>query len=326
MQIKYHPKGMSNVELIEFAQLEAKHHARSVSEAEVYGAGKYLRKYGFYPNFLPIRVYITHGPSQWDFVENRLFPPHHNFNGFFSDRLVLDFRKRSDKKAFKIISPFAYCRRVNNIQQSPDAKGSLFFFAHSTKWIDFETDNNKVLEMINKLPVEFFPISVCMYYDDILKGRHKFFINQGIPVFTAGNWKNPCFIDNFYEILRNFKYSISNSIGSYIYYSVDLNIPFSIIDAKPKLVENELIKDYLRDEYFLNYQQSQRNYSLFKGEFISITQDQKDIATEELGMKDGISRFKFSILLYKSYFKYAFNLLISFLKKKFKIFQWFFQK
>jgi len=300
MQIKYNPKGMNKDELLEFVQLEAPIHPRSVSEAEVYGAGKYLRKYGNYPKSWPIKVYVSHGPSQWDFVEPRLIPSYHNYNAFFSDRLVQDFKNKSHKKVFKILAPFVMCRRLNNIQQAVDVKGSLFFFAHSTEWTDFKTNYEKILAEFEKLPKEFLPISVCMHFMDIKRDRHHFFIDKGIPVFTAGNWKNPFFADNFYEIIRHFKFTLTNSISSNIFYSIEMGIPASFIDVEPEITENTE-KEFMGEENPIKkHKQMQRNYRIFSGIHTSITDEQKQITIEELGLVDGISRINFSFLLYYS--------------------------
>lgn len=319
MQIKYSPKGMSKDELFAFVQLEVPIHPRSVSEAEVYGAGKYLRKYAYYPKIWPIKVYVSHGPSQWDFVEPRLFPSYHNYNAFFSDRLVQDFKKKSQKKVFKILAPFVICRRMNNIQQAADAKGSLFFFAHSTEWTDFKTNYEKILAEFEKLPKDFLPVSVCMHYMDIKKDRHHFFIDKGIPVFTAGNWKNPNFADNFYEIIRNFKYTLTNSISSNIYYAIEMGIPVSFIDVEPEITQNA-VKEFMGVENPIKkHKQMQRNYRIFSSIHTAITDEQKQITIEELGLIDAVSRIKFSRILY-------YSLILDFYKKTFYLFKYTYKK
>jgi hypothetical protein len=304
---KFSPEGFTADEIITFAELEKPIISFSATEAEVYGAGKQIRSWGFYPSFLPLRIYMPHGPSQLDGVEERLLDTNWPAYFFHSDRLIKDWKAKKKNKAYKIISPAVMYRRLSGLKQSPNAKGSLFFYAHSHAWADFEQENDKILDLLNNLPDAYHPVSVCFHFADVERGRHQFFIEKGYSVFSAGNWKNPYFIENIYEIMRNFKFTITNTVGSNIFYSIDLGLPVAFIDAIPKLSWSTDKERVHQNDPLTKHKQRNKVVSLFFGAGLTITEEQKKLVTEELGLENGIGRLKFSLILYRTLFIFLFK-------------------
>jgi hypothetical protein len=82
------------------------------------------------------------------------------------------------------------------------------------------------------------PISICLHFRDIeLYGKQ--FRDHGFSVFTAGDSRQSGngFVKNFYDILSRHKYSCSNEIGSYTFYSIEMGIPFFICGPESKSIK-----------------------------------------------------------------------------------------
>ena len=290
---------MNEEELQFHSALEQKISKHSFEDTERYGIGKYLKKYGFYPTSFPVLFHTMHGPSQWDVVTPHMLNSKSEIFGFYSKRLVDDWKTKSDKKVYLLKSPnYIYAKKV---KRNPSANGSVFFHSHSTFWTDRYTNYDIVFSELNKLPKEFYPISVCMHFVDIQKGLHLPYIEKGYPVFTAGNWNHPFFMENFYEIIRNFKYAISNSIGSNVFYCVDFGLPFSVIKGYPKIVKNT-DNNIKTTKPNIEHKQYQKNLKLFTGIHNQISIEQLKLVNEELNPEGALSRLQLSFVLYRALF------------------------
>lgn len=272
--------------------------------AEVYSFGKYIRKYAYYPSFFPLYCYTDHGAGEYfDQIakhEIESTAPVQFYNSPISTEL---FKKVSNKPCYTMLSPFVICRRMNKIEQSKNAKGTLAFPSHSTPDIDLVSDIEGYIEELKKLPEEFQPVSVCLHMHDINKGQHKIFMKHGFPVYTAGHALDCRFAERFYDILKNFKYTTSNLIGSYTYYSIEMGIPFSIYGNDPEYYNNA-DANLEKGEY--KYKESdgyQSFYKLLGGLNKKVTPEQKEFVERNLGIYDGLSRFEMAKVLYLAYFK-----------------------
>lgn len=291
-----------SIKLIEKANKKDEFLADTLIESERYGHGYILRKFGLYPQSLPLNVLIPHGPSQWDFAAPQIFDYRVSSIGFYSQRFIDQVQKNNTfKHVFKIISPFAYYRKANKILPSKSAKGSLFFYAHSTFWTDIDTSFDELLFKFKEMPSEYQPIEICMHFVDIQKGLHEKFLEHGYKVYCAGHWENKFFIKNFYEIITNYKYTFSNIIGSYTFYSVECGIPFSLIDLKvtiSKNIDENIIKSGMS---LFDHKQHIKCIKLFSGIHINISRQQKELVYEELGLIGSISRLECAYFLYLGY-------------------------
>lgn len=272
--------------------------------AEVYSFGKHIRNYGFYPQMLPLHIYTDHGVGHYSDEISKHELEHDAYCQFYhSAKSVDEYKKVSEKPCYVLLSPFVMCRRKNQIIQSKTAKGTLAFPAHTTPEIDDFSDIELYIKQLKEMPEEFQPVCVCLHMHDINKQQHKIFEKHGIPVYTAGNAFDQRFAERFYEILKNFKYTTSNIIGSYTYYSVEMGIPFSIYGNKPIFMNNS-DPNLEKGEYKLDENNEyQRVFKLFEGLNKEITRQQRELVEENLGIKDCISRFKMVQILYAAYFK-----------------------
>lgn len=139
-------------------------------------------------------------------------------------------------EAICIGNPFMELRRKKSIEKDENAKGTILFPVHSTDLIKVKLNWIKYIEKVKSLPDEYQPISVCLYFKEILNGVDEIFLKEGISVYCAGHYYDPEFFMKFYNILKKFKYSSSNSFGSYALYSIEMGIPFFLFS------DNDTIK------------------------------------------------------------------------------------
>lgn len=265
---------------------------------EVYGLGKYIRKYGYYPKWLPLCVYTDHGPreqkpSKADLESTAPVQMFHSPNS------VKHWKKVSKKPCYCYFSPFVYYRRSHGISLDSKAKGTIAFPAHTTPLIDDISDIQNYIDDLQKIPEEFQPISVCLHMHDINKGLHKKFIAAGFPVYTAGHAYDHDYIERFYSIIKQFKYGTSNTFGSYVFYCIELGIPFSIIGSKQQYINksdpNVPIGLYDPNKECALYREAS---DLFMGIYNEINQIQHEYVKFHLGLDGAISRKKMATVLY----------------------------
>lgn len=286
--------------------------------SEVYSFGSLLRDFAFFPKKLSLNVYSEHGIGTPNIGLNEI----NNDAAFmfvFADDKLKNYKEKTNKPVYKILSPFVWYKKKNKIKQSPDAKGTLVFPVHSIPEEDTLLDWDKYIEQLKSLPEKMHPICACFHMHDINKEEkiYKKFMDAGISVYTAGNVFDVRFAQRFYDILKNFKYTSSNTIGSYAFYSVDFGIPFFIYGNEPsyKNVSNPyhgnenagVGKIYNVSSYEEIYNRQQKFVISPFDEEITITKEQKTLADYCLGINNHISRFKMCFLLYWAFLKYTFT-------------------
>ena len=269
--------------------------------------GKWIREYSHYPKFLPLCIYTDHGPMTLGIMKQEL-ESGAPYQFYHSPSLVKKWKEITKKEAFVLYSPYIYCRKRLGISRSANAKGTIAFPAHSTVDIDDILDIEVYIKQLLMLPREFQPISVCLYYSDIKKNQHKIFQKYNIPVYTAGYYFDERFAERLYNILKNFKYATSNVAGSYLYYAVEMGIPFSIFGQKQKLFNKS--DPNLDKGEFDPYKLSalhRKVHKMFSGLQTKITSEQKEFIEINLGLKDGVKPSQLRHILFKALFKWLFS-------------------
>ena len=188
------------------------------------------------------------------------------------------------------------------MKAKPGARGTLAYPSHSLPDIDDVSDVEKYIRDLRTLPDEYQPVVVSLHYHDINKGRHRIFLDSGIPVYTAGTPHDYRFTERFYSILSNFKYTTSNFLGSYIFYSIEMGIPFFFHGDKP--VFKKAIHNNEADFNFKAVGNSINSgdyiYELFNNKQGHITNEQKKFVHNQLGLIEGTGRMKLATLLYSA--------------------------
>lgn len=271
--------------------------------SEVYSFGKHYRNYGFYPEKKPLLVYSEHAVDNPNVGLNEI---ENDANAMlvFSKEKYDKYKKISNKPCYIITNPMVWYRKSNNIAQTGNAIGTLAFPVHSTPKTETIFDIKSYITDLKKMPENMQPVCACLHMHDINNGQYKIFLDNNIPVYTAGNAYDIKFAQRFYNILKNFKFACSNTIGSYAYYSVEMGIPFSLFGKTPKYINiddpNLPEGEYKIEEmdYYIKF------CNLFNGIHTSITKEQQEHVMNRCCSPYGISRLKLFQILWTSYLKY----------------------
>jgi hypothetical protein len=276
--------------------------------AEVYSFGKHLRKYGFYPKWLPLCVYTDHAPGAYGEPFEHELESTAPAQLYHSPYRVEKWRSVSEKPCYCYYSPFVYFRKTNHINKSDDASGTIAFPSHGTVTLEDTSNIQDYINHLKGLPDQFQPVGVCLHMNEILKGSHIEYIEAGFDVFTAGHNFDDSFAERFYSIIKKFRYATSNIVGSYAYYCVEMEIPFFLSGEPPKYVNkgdhNIPLGNY---DPYKEYELYRKAYDLFSGVTTSISIEQKNFVTTSLGLHSGISRLQMAKVLYSSFFRCVLN-------------------
>lgn len=278
--------------------------------AEVYSIGKCLRDTTGYPSFLPLNIYTQHGPNG---SAGGKIPEHEYKNNTYcllvSSSSSKKYGDTTPKKTIQYEYPIITYRRKHGINQANDARGTIVFPDHSIPGFNVNFDYDDFCNELNNLSEEYKPVCICLHYHDINKGQHKEFIKRGFPVYSAGTPYSNDYIDKFYNILKNFKYSMSNAIGSHVYYSIEMGIPFSLIGKRPNYYNESFGGQAMGDfDIFKRYPEMVSLYKLFCNTPRNrITLEQKIYVYKALGIGEGVKGKKLGIILWIAYLKYFFS-------------------
>jgi len=262
----------------------------------VYSIVYWLKDYAFYPKKFPLCSYVEHGISFYDKIFKEETENDAPLILKYSPRLIDLYKKESIKPVYCIVNPYIHYRKKNKI-----AKGTLFFPGHSVSYIDDLTDWRYFISNLENIPEQFKPVDICLHPIDIRKGLGRMFSDKGYNVFSAGNEYCNKYAENFYNILKGYKYSMSNLLGSYAFYSVEMGIPFSLFGEEPICYNNE--DDKFEKGFFTSYKNGityKKALSVFEGFNVEVSTEQKEFVDFELGINNTISRTKTSFLLYKA--------------------------
>lgn len=274
----------------------------------VYGIGFWLKKYAYYPSWLPLCNYIEHGISLSDVI-----PKHEKKTDatlfFRHSPIRTEYHKKILKNdVYCIISPYAFYRSSKKVKKKSTAKGTLYFPSHSTESIDDLMNWDDFIANLSDIPEKFKPIDICLHPTDIMKGLDKAFISGGYKVYSSGSYTSNKFLEKFYDILKNYNFAMSNTVGAYAFYATEMGIPFSLYGAEPKWY-NRGDENIELGEHFSYKKDSRRIIAdnLFEGFHSKITKEQMEFVDFQLGKTETIGRIKASLLLYKALVIYSYK-------------------
>ena len=317
---------MEECELIKLCDIKNVKKGNSIRlywTSEIYGFGKWIRKYGYYPSFLPLAVYSDHSGPPFNATPSK-HELENNAECFFCHNVEkkINYNNIStDKKAHVILSPNVFFRKYNNISYNKNAKGTIAFPDHSTPSLDFSNfDIENYCNELKALPSEFHPVKVCLHMHDINNGSYKKYLKNNIDVITVGHTWDIRFIERLYLILSDTKYITSNDIGTIALLSIEMDIPFFVYGNRVvvKNISDENLKKGVVPFYTHPLYEEILNSLKLNNNFIlnPYPKELKYKVDSFLGVYDSISRKNMSIILYKSFFLWLFKLKFFLLIKK----------
>jgi len=263
-----------------------------------YGIENLILEQAGLPNFLPVIPYYDHGWSFNDQLSNSFLKNPSIYHFTWNKRIKEQHKVIRSKKIFITGSPFIYYKKKNLILKKRN-KNLIFFFSHSTPLIKQILNMDALIDDLKKLPRSLQPVDICIHDYDV-KQYKSFFLNNGFEVFSPGPVISNNYAKNFYNILSNYSYSCSNTLGSFTLYSLDLDIPFFLIGQEPIYDNFGNDKNVTKKFKLSDYNYAKKFLLLFKKFNEKITDDQKAMAIDELGEKKKISSKKLRAIILQS--------------------------
>jgi hypothetical protein len=270
-----------------------------------FGLNIILRKYLCVPNWLPLIAHMEHGWTPLDEasktdLNNKKYPLMFVYNKRRFE--IYKKVKHNYKNIFILGMPFILYRKKEKISIKEDAKGTIVFPSHDGTFVKSIYNINSFCEELSKLSPEYHPITICLFGGDE-KYKKDIYNSLGYKIVTAGDRYNVNFYKNFYEILKRYKYAISNGIGSHVFYSIDLNIPFFLLGEEPVIINKELKDPNVPEKYKgSDFSSGKKAYNIFNtGPVTYISENQKKYVENEIGIKNASNRY-ILLLFYWSYF------------------------
>lgn len=265
----------------------------------LYGFNKILRSMAKYPSKYVLPCHIEHGWYTMDGANKADLRAQKKIMLVYNQRRKAVWEKESKTPCEIVGSLFVRYRRENRIEKEKTARGSIFYPVHSCSNTDANYEIESVCDELDNLALEYKPVVVSLYYYDIESKHHDvIYKKRGYDVVCAGKPDSSDFVERYYNILRNYKYAISNNVGTYTFYSVEMGIPFFLIGNEPRY-QYKSIRGDLKGSYKLSDgENGSKAYALFStGPVTSITNAQRVYVEQEMGVNDWLSNDELHTLL-----------------------------
>jgi hypothetical protein len=288
-------------------------------ESENCSFGICFRSFGFYPKFLPLFINSDHG-VHW---ESKVWPNEttDSFAYFtWNYRKFLKLKKLKIE-AYHITHPWVFYKKKHFLTMPKKKGGTIVFFPHSNDCTRPHFDNlDHYFKLLKNLPNKYKPISIMLSCHDIRNGLHFKLRKYGYNLITAGNTNSVHFVKRFYDLASKFRYATApsspTSLPSAFFYSVDLGLSFfflykikwQVYSNKGFLKKGMAKPEHYGDETDINFLKKINKIFLYNNHNNELNRNKIKIITGYLGLSSNLSRFNFSYILWKSFFKNVLNL------------------
>lgn len=275
-------------------------------ESENSSFGKTFRKWACYPSVLPLCFSSDHG-VHW---ESRCWPneTENKYRTFFTwhkkkNELMKGMR---GKKSYHVPHPWVFYRRKYLSSIPIHRQGTLVFYAHSNSTTTpVYEDLDKYINGLKSLPEKYQPVVICLSFHDIRKGLHKELRKYGMPLVTAGTTASQRFVDRFYSLVYQFRFTSSPNVGSHTFYILEAGVPFFLYGPCPEYhIKGSVsvkdgkqdLKDYGDEEDILKFTKLKELLSSHQDQ---VTPEQYALVSEYLGMDSEMTRLKASLIVWR---------------------------
>ena len=132
------------------------------------------------------------------------------------------------------------------------------------------------------MPELIRPKYVCIYWRDIQLGYHKYFLENGFEVVTAGHMYDKLFFYRLKEILLNFETVIVSELGSHVFYAHQCGL--NIISPE-KLTYKHINKESILSSFYDN-DEEKKSINNIKNKFEEINEYFIELFKENLTLND----------------------------------------
>ena len=253
----------NNKLLLELCADRAENTKEKFTPNDFYGNASVLKSYCHLNQDFPLNGIVPHGiytnpnyvwPIELGARMNKVYPPNRYHD--------LIYRLSGKTQIVPIGSPFLYALNILKKKgvSFPHRQGTIVFVAHSTHHIDVNYDIELFIKFLQKLPKLFSPIFICVYWKDILRGKHLKYLHSGFSCISAGHMFSNKFLFQLIRLMASRKYCIATSYGTNCLYASHMGLKTYIHGIRSTSSaylnddkELDLVTDYKKISSNLNF-------------------------------------------------------------------------
>ncbi len=201
-----------------------------------YGRSKILRELTGLPPLFPINVGMNHGIIFYTLTQNYADQVAGMSSPVFfahSARIADFLRDKVAKRVRVFADVFPLYRRFKDWKRKEQQKGTIYYPHHSTREVTVTNDIKDICDRLAALPEAYQPITISLYFRDLLNGNWQTYQDYGFDVVCNGHFYDQDFVDNFYHNLLGHRFAAGNGLGSHTFYAIEAGIPYFILGAPP---------------------------------------------------------------------------------------------
>lgn len=191
-----------------------------------YGMDRILKRYAGLEDPYQLKVALPHGPLADEQPWKPLVDANLPAAWIYPAHVLPIYERATQKLLLRASSPYLYLLRMVERPAAGARSGTIFFPAHSTRFLTAQMDIADIVRRLQELPDRFRPITVCVYWRDYMEGRSDDFVRAGFRIVSAGHMYDPDFLVRLHHLCSTHRYAASNSIGSHLFYSVKSGCSF----------------------------------------------------------------------------------------------------
>lgn len=231
--------GYSDEQLEELCKLVGIFDSRTVpwavGDSENTGFGRAFRAVARYPRVFPLFFSCDHGVGLgsrlWANETSCAYPVYLSWLAKKSNGM----NQIPGKRSYHVPHPWVHYRKSCSAMRGAKGVGTLVFFPHSNATTSQVFDVDQYMTDLKRLPEKCHPIAICLSFHDVDAGLHKTLRKYDLPIVTVGHASSQSFVDRFYSLLFQFRYSSSPNIGSHTMYVMEAGVPFFLFGPYPKI-------------------------------------------------------------------------------------------
>lgn len=263
--------------------------------AGFYGIRETLLAYAKLPGFLPLPVAVQHGWLRYATTfETSGNPPEIWVD---SQRIASELAAFYPKNKIRIVGSFYYYLMGLLKNELPPVvrSGSICIPPHSSHFVSTVYSVEDFAHKLTKLGNEYKPITVMLYFLDMISSTIETYEKYGFKVVSNGSLFEANFLKNFVRNVHDKQHCIFSELGSGVLFAADMGLNLIHIDIESRHVN-------LGQKHGTDEQRS--GIKMFDEKFIrSLDKDQVAL---ELGKRYLLSPSELRKAILRNYFTWSF--------------------
>lgn len=204
--------------------------------AGFYGIRETLLAYAKLPSFLPLPVAVQHGWLRYATTfETSGNPPE---IWVYSQRIASELEAFYPKRKIRIVgSSYCYLMALLKSELPLVVKsGSICIVPHSSHFVSTGYCVEDFARKLNELGSEYKPITVMLYFLDMINSTIEVYEKYGFKVVSNGSLFEVNFVKNFVRNVHGKRHCIFSDLGSGVLFAADMGLNLVRIDIEPRYI------------------------------------------------------------------------------------------